>query len=68
MSLKSFHIIFILISSFFGVFFGYWCYKEWTLYQDNIYLLYSLIGVLLCVGLIFYGKWFLKEISDLNVS
>ena len=68
MSLKSFHIIFILISSLFSIFFGYWCYKEWTLYQDNIYLLYSLIGALLCVGLIIYGKWFLKEISNLNVS
>jgi hypothetical protein len=68
MSLKSFHIIFILISSLFSIFFGYWCYKEWALYQDNIYLVYSLIGASLCVGLFFYGKWFLREIADINAS
>ena len=68
MSLKSFHIIFIFISSLFAVFFGYWCYKEWTLYQDNIYLVYSAIGAILCTFLFFYGKWFLKEISEINAS
>ena len=68
MSLKSFHIIFILISTLFAIFFGYWCYREWILYENNIYLVYSLIGVILCVCLFFYGKWFLKEISNINVS
>ena len=65
MSLKSFHILFILISLLFGIFFGYWNYKEWVISQDNIYLFYSLIGILLCMGLFFYSKWFLKEISDI---
>ena len=68
MSLKSFHIIFILISTLFAIFFGFWCYREWTLYENNIYLVYSLIGVILCICLFFYGKWFLKEISEINVN
>jgi len=68
MSLKSFHIIFILIASLFAIFFGYWCYREWTLYENNIYLVYSLVGVTLCICLFFYGKWFLKEISEINVN
>ncbi len=68
MSLRSFHIIFILIASLFAIFFGYWCYREWTLYENNIYLVYSLVGVTLCICLFFYGKWFLKEISEINVS
>jgi hypothetical protein len=68
MSLRSFHIIFILIASLFAIFFGYWCYREWTLYENNIYLVYSLIGVILCICLFFYGKWFLKEISEINVN
>ena len=68
MSLKSFHIIFILISTLFAIFFGYWCYNEWALFQDSIYLFYSLIGVILCVCLLSYGKWFLKEISEINAS
>ena len=68
MSLKSFHIIFILISSLCAIFFGIWFYKEWVLYQNNIYLIYSLIGAILCVCLFFYGKWFIKEISEINAS
>ncbi len=68
MSLKSFHIIFLIVSSLFSIFFGYWCFLEWTLSNDIIYLFYSLIGIALCLGLYFYFKWFLKEISKINVS
>ena len=68
MSLKSFHIIFIFISSLFGIFFGYWCYKEWLLYNDTMYLIYSLVGITICISLGFYSKWFLKEISDFNAN
>ena len=64
MSLKAFHIIFIFISSLFGVFFGYWCYSEWSLTKEGIYLVFSLVGVMLCICLFFYSKWFLKEIAN----
>jgi len=52
----------------FAIFFGFWCYREWVLYENSIYILYSLIGVILCICLFFYGKWFLKEISEINVN
>jgi len=68
MSLKSFHIIFILVSSLFSIIFSYWCYNQWSLYKDNQYLVYLSIGIVLCVSLLVYGKWFLKEITDLNVQ
>ncbi len=68
MSLKSFHIIFILISSIILIAFGYWCFREWQLYNQTIYLIYSVLGILLCLGLGIYSKWFLKEISNLNAS
>lgn len=68
MSLKSFHIIFLLISSLFGIGFAYWCYREWVLYNETIYLFYSLIGIMLCIGLGIYSKWFLQEISELNAN
>ena len=68
MSLKSFHIIFLIVSTLFAIYFSYWCYLEWTFNENNIYLLYSLVGVLLCIGLSFYSKWFIKEINKINVS
>ena len=68
MSLKSFHIIFILISSLFAIFLAYWNYKNWIIYNDNIHLVYSLIGVILCICLFIYCKLFLNKISKINVS
>ena len=68
MSLKSFHIIFILVSSLFSIIFSYWCYNQWSLYEDSQYLVYLSIGIVLCVSLLVYGRWFLKEITELNVQ
>ena len=68
MSLKSFHIIFILVSSLFSIFFSYWCYNQWSLSEDSQYLVYLSIGIVLCVSLLVYGRWFLKEIAELNVQ
>ena len=67
MSLKSFHIIFLLISSLFSIFFSYWCYIKWSVNNEIQYLFYLIIGIILCVSILFYGKWFKKEISKLNV-
>ena len=68
MSLQSFHIIFICISTLFSIFFGYWCYNEWSQIGGIQYIIYSLISVAFTIGLLIYGKWFLKEISELNAS
>ncbi len=68
MSLKSFHIIFILVSSTLSICYSYWNYKQWALYSDNQYLIYLSIGIILCISLLYYGKWFLKEIAEINVG
>jgi len=68
MSLKSFHIIFICISTFFSIFFGYWCYNEWSQIGDMQYIVYSSISVAFTIAMLIYGKWFLKEISGLNAG
>jgi ABC-type thiamin/hydroxymethylpyrimidine transport system permease subunit len=68
MSLKSFHIIFICISTLSSIFFGYWCYNEWSQIGDIQYIIYSLISVAFTIAMLIYGKWFLKEISELNAS
>jgi ABC-type thiamin/hydroxymethylpyrimidine transport system permease subunit len=68
MSLKSFHIIFICISTLFSIFFGYWCYNEWSQIGGMQYLVYSSISVAFTIAMLIYGKWFLKEISELNAG
>ena len=68
MSLKSFHLIFLLVSSLFSIFFSYWCYDKWSLHEDGQYLIYLAIGIMLCISILFYGKWFLKKITQLNAN
>ena len=66
MSLKSFHLIFLFISSLFSIFFSYWCYDKWSMNGDGQYLIYFIIGLFLCISILIYGKWFMKEITKLN--
>ena len=68
MSLKSFHIIFITIVSLVTIFIGYLFYNEWAHYNETKYLVFTLLSIVFCIGLIFYSKWFYKEISKINVK
>ena len=68
MSLKSFHIIFITIVSLATIFIGYLFYNEWSLYSETKYLVFTLLSIIFCLTMIFYSKWFLKEISKINVK
>jgi len=67
MSIKSFHKLFILISNLFLIYFGYWCYNQWSKYQSGEYLIYFIGCVVGCIILIMYNKWFSKEVSGFNV-
>jgi len=68
MSLKSFHIIFVCISTFFSIFFGLWSYNEWSQVGGMQYIVFATISVPLTIAMLIYGKWFLKEISELNAN
>lgn len=68
MSLKSFHIIFIVIASLFLIFFGYWNYLEWAITKNTMNLVFSFLSISLCIGLLYYSKWFLKEINEINTD
>ena len=68
MSLKSFHIIFILVSSSLSICYSYYYYKQWALYEDSQHIVYLSIGIVLTVSLLVYGKWFLKKIAGINAK
>ena len=44
MSLKSFHIIFIIISSLFMVYFSYWSFVNWFHYKELSYIFYGILS------------------------
>jgi len=61
MSLKSFHIIFIFISSLFMVYFSYWSITNWLHYNDAVYMTYGVMSLFSFVLLLFYSKQFIKK-------
>ena len=75
MSLKFFHIVFIVISSLtcFGL--SYWCYKS-SLQSPfvsafrsdfgSMNLVMSIVFLAIGVGLIIYGKYFYKKLKALG--
>ena len=66
MSLKAFHIIFLISVVLLFLFLTYWNYENWNIYGQNSYLFY--LGISLASGLFiaFYGIKFYKKTKKLN--
>jgi len=61
MSLKSFHLVFITVSSLFMIYFSYWSFSNWFSYSDISYFVYGLLSVLSFLFLILYSKKFISK-------
>ena len=66
MSLRVFHIIFLISVVSLFLFLSYWNYEKWNTFGQNSSLLY--IGMSLITGIIvtFYGIKFYKKTKELN--
>lgn len=61
MSLKAFHIVFVIVCTLFGAGYAAWGFREYSTTRDPMMLVLG-IGSLLAAGaMIFYGGWFLKK-------
>jgi hypothetical protein len=63
MSLKAFHILFIIMSVFVNIFFSIWCWMEYLSKNNAFYVMLFTGSVLLTITLIFYGVLFIKNIK-----
>ena len=66
MSLKGFHLFFISISGALSVFFAIWSLKEYASENDSFYLMLFMLTLLFILGIVIYGRWFLKKIKRIN--
>ena len=67
MSLKAFHIIFITLSSGLALGCGVWLLiSGFSADGAKIDLLYGISSLLGGVGLIFYGRYFLKKLKHIS--
>ena len=63
MSLKAFHVFFILVSMLLSLGFGLWAVGAYLDSGAGLILGLGLASFVGCVVLAVYGKWFLKKLS-----
>ncbi len=65
MSLRMFHIIFVLISSLLMIYIGTWAYMMWDYYADLAYLSYLIFSIISLILLLLYGQKFIKKYKNI---
>jgi hypothetical protein len=67
MSLKAFHVVFIIASTLLAAGFGVWAIRESVAGQGSgIDLALGIASLLLVVALIWYGKFFLRKLKHIS--
>jgi len=67
MSLKAVHIIFITAALLMTAFFGGWAWYEYASPEGTrIHLLYGALSIAAFIGLVIYGKYFLKKLKHIS--
>lgn len=66
MSLKAFHIVFIVVSSIFSLGFGVWAIGNYNKAGEVASLVIGILSLVGAVSLVVYGKWFLKKLNRIS--
>lgn len=66
MSLKAFHIFFLIVSVATSLFFGVWSVREWRESGDMLYVGLALVSFGVLVALIPYGIWFIRKLKNVS--
>ena len=67
MSLKAFHLVFITVSTLLSAFFGVWAIRQyWTGEGSGTDLALGVASLVVMVGLVVYGKYFLRKLKDIS--
>ena len=63
MTLKAFHVVFVLVATLSSAGFGVW---SLTQHGETVYLLLGGLSLAIAVALLIYGGWFLKKMKDVS--
>lgn len=66
MSLKAFHIVFVMVSTLLALGFGAWAIRDYRLHQEMPSLVLGLGSLLGSVALVAYGRWFLRKLKGVS--
>jgi hypothetical protein len=67
MSLRGFHIVFIVFSTLLAVSVGFWCIWVDLVEGAPVFLAGAVCSFVVAVGLIIYGVWFYKKMKRLRL-
>ena len=65
-SLKAFHIVFVLVSTILTFGFGIWAVRDYRAAGDVSSLAFGIISLALGAALLIYGRWFLSKLRDVS--
>lgn len=67
MSLKTIHIVFVIASCLMTAFFGVWAWREYFgPMGTRAHLIYGVLSIVAFVGLLVYGRYFLKKLKHIS--
>jgi len=67
MSLKGFHIVFIIFSTLLALGIGAWCVWVDLVEGASIYLAGAICSFVIAVALVVYGVWFYRKMKRLRI-
>jgi hypothetical protein len=67
MSLKGFHIVFIIFSTFLALGIGVWCVWVDLVEGAPIYLAGAIFSFIAAIALVIYGVWFYRKMKRLRI-
>ena len=66
MSLKAFHIVFVVASILLAFFFGVWLLHDYRATREAAELIVGILSILAGLGLIGYGKSILRKLKHIS--
>ncbi len=66
MSLKAFHLVFVIACVVLALGFGVWAIREYRASGDTASLIIGVGSLCGAVGAVVYGRWFLRKLKDVS--
>ena len=66
MSLKAFHIVFIVLSTLLAVAFGVWAVNDFGRSGSHLHLALGVGSFIASGALVWYGVWFLRKLKHVS--
>ena len=66
MALKSFHIVFVVLSTLMSIGFGAWATGQFFDGNGTVFLIVAVAAVAFAAALIAYGFWFLRKLKHVS--